>query len=193
MLQWPVLVVATCVLVIASAAYYFSATPLAAPTIDTSNWNTYKNEKLGFEVRYPSDFQIRDDGFRSVAFIKKGLGPRPEDGFAVLVYGSSTLRGVIGTYLTLEESENFGAGRADEKYVVRIEPSSRIVNGTPWVIGIKTITLSDGTQPYPKEITAWAQRDRDVFEISARESRFDAIISTFRFTSQTSGPGSPPW
>lgn len=37
--------------------YFFFSTP------DTSDWNVYKNEKFGFEMRYPKDWAVDDDKY----------------------------------------------------------------------------------------------------------------------------------
>src|SRR3989344_7576902 len=36
----------------------FAPCPNASTTIDISNWKTYRNDKYGFEVRYPADLDI---------------------------------------------------------------------------------------------------------------------------------------
>jgi hypothetical protein len=38
-----------------------SKTPIATELIDTSAWKVYRNEKYGFEMRYPEDFIIQTD------------------------------------------------------------------------------------------------------------------------------------
>lgn len=35
--------------------------PLQESEIDTSTWKTYRNEKYGFEVRYPPSFSLKED------------------------------------------------------------------------------------------------------------------------------------
>ncbi len=48
-----------------------------SPEIDTSDWKTYRNEKYGFEVRYPNDWQLSpysDEG-EQIFFPIGGLDP----------------------------------------------------------------------------------------------------------------------
>ena len=46
-----------------------------APKIDTSNWKTYRNEEYGFELKYPTDWEISERGdnyaFAKIFYIKK--------------------------------------------------------------------------------------------------------------------------
>lgn len=45
--------------------------------IDTSNWKTYRNEEYGFEIRYPEDLIVKDEGISTgggVSFSKENHG-----------------------------------------------------------------------------------------------------------------------
>lgn len=44
-----------------------------APNIDISDWNTYKNEKYGYEVKYPKDWELKDFGKNGKIEIGKKL------------------------------------------------------------------------------------------------------------------------
>ena len=39
--------------------------------IDTSDWKTYRNEKYGFEVKYPGDWKVVDSGALPIGFCSK--------------------------------------------------------------------------------------------------------------------------
>ncbi len=45
-------------------------TPVASTTVDISNWQTYRNDKYGFKVKYPSDWIVKEnkDNGLSVSF-----------------------------------------------------------------------------------------------------------------------------
>ena len=39
--------------------------------LDTSNWQTYRNDKFGFEVKYPKDWSISDGEFHGLFRLQK--------------------------------------------------------------------------------------------------------------------------
>jgi len=46
--------------------------PVPSPqpqTLDTSNWQTYRNDEFGFEMKYPSNWEIEEEGFISMSRI----------------------------------------------------------------------------------------------------------------------------
>ena len=50
--------------------------------VDTSDWEIYRNEELGFEVKYPEDWHYREDGYQFSPF---PLGPNNDGGIFVSV------------------------------------------------------------------------------------------------------------
>jgi hypothetical protein len=55
-----------------------SPTPASpqVPEIDTSDWKVYRNETFGFEVRYPSNWEVKEDYGKVSTF--DFFGPRPD-------------------------------------------------------------------------------------------------------------------
>ena len=69
-------------------------TPTVSPTPDpTTDWQTYRNDKYGFEFKYPNDWQVRDltSGAKHddniVRFFGAGSISQPEDSvFNLIIY-----------------------------------------------------------------------------------------------------------
>ncbi|MFC1645091.1 PsbP-related protein [Patescibacteria group bacterium] len=57
-------VLALCLLVVAN----FFTLDFSVNSMDTSNWKTYKNEKKGFEFKYPENLTIKNEEEKGVFF-----------------------------------------------------------------------------------------------------------------------------
>jgi len=66
-----------------------------AKSIDTSNWQTYRNEKYGFQVRYPENWRVSSS---------KGTPPE-------IIYFRGPFRGVIGQALSMTVQANLNPHR----------------------------------------------------------------------------------
>jgi len=77
--------------------------PPTSSEVDISDWKTYRNEEFGFEIRYPSDAQVRETKFADsvfgVSIIHKnanmGYGRLYPD-FSIIPYASAKTYGYCG-------------------------------------------------------------------------------------------------
>jgi len=67
------------------------------PEIDTSNWKIYRNEKLGFEIKYPPDYKIVESEDSNSVFlpIDKGIISARCEGY-----------GIKGIEISINERDN---------------------------------------------------------------------------------------
>jgi len=78
-----------------------SSNPTPTLTINTVNWETYTNNKLGFSIKYPQDFTIKENEFSTQFYSKDFIYPKGE-------YGEIVRGGVI-TVTVFQTSNNLNS------------------------------------------------------------------------------------
>lgn len=138
-----------------------------APTADaeTANWKTFKNTKLGYEIKYPSDWSIRDEDGSGMLFM---LTKQNKSGFielqGELVFDLQPSQSVENW---LKNTPGFGG----EYKMVNI-------NGEIAYLGEEGKSIEGSTQIYIKH------KDK-YLSIALSEFKFaevEGILSTFKFT-----------
>jgi len=145
-----------------------TSTSPQVPEIDTSDWKTYRNEEYGFELRYPSDWEVIEDFSQAVVnfeFTGPALDKSPgiEGAFLIQIYR-------LGKASNLREwVESF----YPEAAKVTIE--NTIINGYPAVIARVPVEWA-GTG----SMSAILRNDRVFTFVIPHESN-KSIFSTFKF------------
>jgi hypothetical protein len=171
--------------------------------IDTSNWKTYRNEKYGFEVRYPGNFKINED--KEVGF---GITLSPSaDATQFLVIQPDIGFDFFDEYLPLNWEETIEKLNAIKKilflqneyesYTKKLrERASKIQNiifAGREAVSLKTVDLDPfdkKTLFYTLKITdlknlPWSKNNRIHYEVEEGNDDlikiFDQILSNFKF------------
>lgn len=144
-----------------------SPTPVIAPKIDTSNWKIYRNDKYGYEFKYPSNFYIEEPASTVVIVRTKGkeylqiqysnissMPPRPEN--------------YIPNYAKFVGTVNIGGKKADKYYTTNPQGEGGIIENTPYTDYV--VVLGE---------RQWAQID--YFGEKDIANLFESIISTLKF------------
>lgn len=164
--------------------------PTVAPVVDeTTNWKTYRNEKLGFEFKYPypdenlvaEDKPVSDLG----AVFSQGFGKQEHGGYSfyLAVYLNKNKIDLKTFYIKMSESSEFYEGLMfDEKYATNTKLLSN---------GAKAYFFKDGYCVSLCDRYVWSNNEL-VYELinykkgTLQNSQlFDQILSTFKFLDQT--------
>lgn len=171
-------------------------TPIASPTPDpTANWKTYTNSILGYQVRYPSDWVIRD-----AAPDSGGGQPNKSSVFVDIIKNSEENNYPFG-FLSIEGSLDVLANNVEKDinkaFENWIDPyanmqsrgykkSVEIINSINLVI-MEGIFSHESRPYYAKTYYLKTHDNKSAIVIYTRDypekkgSSFDQILSTFKY------------
>jgi len=163
--------------------YFDNTQPAQAPTEennnlaadDTSDWETYRNEEFGYEVKYPAGWTV--SAWEKIAYFCspqiQACGPEPHD---IKANVSVSVKGETGTLESYVQSPASGLEIVDE---VEIGGQKAYITGSVsdnfGKFIEKQVHVKNGDSIY--EVTAYSQ--------GYSRSEFDQILSTFKFIDST--------
>jgi len=148
---------------------------LESGMLDTSNWKTYRNDKYGFEVKYPTGWQFINNGENEDSFIIGPIpSPRNEAVSALEDKGEIRIEFVANpNNISLDD-----AAKANRFYSVYKK------DGEIEIAGIKAYKfVPKAPDPIYHEITYYLFKDKknEIVHISTLGSIFSEVIPTFKF------------
>ena len=158
------------------------------PSVDTSTWQTYRNEGYGFEVRYPKEFEEYGYTQEINSFSAQSLGTRQSFHIRVIA-GQASFRGYIDEIDRLRATAYEGGSsvvvlrRVDTEVAGRSAIEREIQLLAAGLVGIETFV--DMT---PRVIISLSTREGEYKGAEVDESLrqlHTQILSTFRFVDTT--------
>ena len=152
------------------------------PRIDTSDWKTYRNEKYGFEVKYPSTYTLRNWDKYPIAQSR-----------SILIRGDKNTDTTIEIVTPQEEKNMPLLGYSGTPYVSYIQDQNRYTKKETISIGDRIAYIFFFKEENPGAVGDW--RDTIVVLIkldgnyliikrspaSYVDGEFEKILSTLRF------------
>ncbi len=142
--------------------------------IDISDWKTYRNEKYGYEIKYPNDWDINSADLSSIQYLDSKYKDFYESPFTNPL-----------SIDTIEENnkniEGWISGKAEDRVGFPYQKLEEIT-----VAETKTFLLSDPITIGNDIETVFILKNNNAYKISApigeSDKQFKKILSTFEFT-----------
>lgn len=142
--------------------------------IDISDWKTYRNEKYGYEIKYPNDWDINSADLSSIQYLDSKYKDFYESPFTNPL-----------SIDTIEENnkniEGWISGKAEDRVGFPYQKLEEIT-----VAETKTFLLSDPITIGNNVETVFVLKNNNAYKISApigeSDKQFKKILSTFEFT-----------
>ncbi len=161
---------------------------LKETVIDTSDWQTYRNEEFGFEVKYPEEFLTKIEKVPVLQIFKNGkieilhkiefIDPQESNSVSITVHNNGNNYLLDQWLKKYKETNPVGAGLSKEKKIV--------VNGAEGLKGEFGCCSTYQNSVFLKNREKIYQIAGDYFDIietrlHPNEDIFNQILSTFKF------------
>jgi len=143
-----------------------------AEEIDTSNWETYKNEEYGFEFKYPEGWDIIDSNDKISVYYKGWRRGLPEGGSGLdIEIGEITINKFIEDYNKSDISDGVSLSQiTDQKdYIFNNIATTKLIGSTAMGIDRNFLFIRHNNKSYVISF-----HDFDKYHV--------LILSSFKFT-----------
>ncbi|MFA6353918.1 MAG: hypothetical protein WCW93_03220 [Candidatus Paceibacterota bacterium] len=169
--------------------------------VNTSNWQTFKSAKYGFEIQYPSDlnYYIPNNGESSVIFNNTTQATGGSRSYKIIIEemsGTTMINGVEKQTIDLTPKDMILNALNQRRCNTENSEINWVSINTGGVEGIEATTQSGNAclQTY----LPWAayKKDNKIYYIEsskASKEEFNQILSTFKFTEPTTKVNTTNW
>jgi len=143
--------------------------------IDTSSWKTYRNEKYGFEMKYPSAFNIKDNGTNAYSQLLENNNPV----FSFFIYENRSVESLLECGTPDNPAANCEKGNFTTNGITYQTLNYKKLSERGEFLGYRVAMVGKHTS---RTLDVWADLGKDITTRDEKLEELDGIFSTFKFT-----------